>query len=176
MTSVHPQSGLIIEVPEAETVVGPHRAELDANAALGVPAHVTILFPFVPPDRIDGGVLERLAELLSGARAFDYAFARTAWFDDDVLWLAPDDPAPFRDLTHRVHRAWPEHPPFEGAFVDVVPHLTVGHGVDLERLREAERAMLPLLPVGGRAERVSLFVDDEDGMWVRTASFPLLAP
>jgi 2'-5' RNA ligase len=167
------QSGLVVVVPEAERVVGQHRGELDANAVLGVPAHVTVLFPFVPPERVDADVLARLADLFAGTPAFDYAFGRTAWFEQDVLWLAPDDPAPFRLLTNRVFEAFPAHPPFEGAFADVVPHLTVGHGVGLERLRAAERELLPLLPVTGRATEVTLLAQGPEGRWVAQAGFPL---
>ena len=40
------RSGLIIEVPEAETAVAAWRERLDPQAVLGVPAHITVLFPF----------------------------------------------------------------------------------------------------------------------------------
>jgi hypothetical protein len=42
------QSGLVIVVDEAERVVAPHRLRHDPVAALGVPAHITMLFPFRP--------------------------------------------------------------------------------------------------------------------------------
>lgn len=173
MTEGERQSGLVIEVPEAEALVGRYRLELDANAALGAPAHVTILFPFVPAARVGDAVLDRLRRLFSACAPFDYRFARLAWFGEHVLWLAPDDPVPFRELTARVEGEWPEHPPFEGAFSDVVPHLTVGHGVELERLLAAERAVTPGLPVIGRATGVTLLVQDDQGRWSRRAQFPL---
>lgn len=173
MVEARLRSGLVIEVPEAEQVVGRHRSELDANAVLGVPAHVTVLFPFVPPERVDAAVCTRLTDLFAGTSAFDYAFSRTAWFEEDVLWLAPDDPSPFRALTDRVVEVFPDHPPFEGVFADVVPHLTVGHGTGPERLRAAEREVLPLLPVTGRATEVALLVQGPEGRWVRHATFPL---
>jgi hypothetical protein len=47
------QSALIVTVPAAEEAVGPHRAHFDKAAAWGVPAHVTILYPFMPPSDID---------------------------------------------------------------------------------------------------------------------------
>jgi hypothetical protein len=37
------QSAVLVPVPEAERVVSRHRGRLDAAAALGVPAHVTVL-------------------------------------------------------------------------------------------------------------------------------------
>lgn len=173
MTAVQAQSGLVIEVPEAEPAVGPLRDLLDVNARLGVPAHVTILFPFAPAAQLDGALVERLEAVVATEHAFDYRFSRTAWFNTDVLWLAPDDPAPFRRLTERIFGAFPSHPPFGGAFAEVVPHLTVGHGAGLVELRAAERRVRPQLPITGRAHAVSLLVQDEVGRWNRKARIPL---
>jgi 2'-5' RNA ligase len=163
----------VVEVPEAEATVAAHRRYLDENARLGVPAHVTVLYPFVPAERVDADVLRRLESLFARVEAFDYRFSRTAWFGEDVLWLAPDEPAPFRGLTEKVHAAFPDHPPFEGVFDEVVPHLTVGHGVPTEALRAAERDVLPRLPVTGRARAVSLLVQDGHGRWRKAADLPL---
>lgn len=52
VTSPGPHSGLIMEVPEAEPAVARHRERLDASAPLGVPAHITVLFPFMAPATI----------------------------------------------------------------------------------------------------------------------------
>jgi hypothetical protein len=49
------QSALIVEVPEAESAVAGLRAHLDASAPLGIPAHFTVLYPFMPPSRVDAG-------------------------------------------------------------------------------------------------------------------------
>lgn len=168
------RTGLVIAVPEAEPVVGPHRLRLDASAALGAPAHVTVLFPFVPRARIDDDVLGRVATTLIATPAFTYRFTRTAWFDDRVLYLAPDDEAPFRELTGRIHAEFPGFPPFEGLFDDVVPHLTVGHEQPLPELEEAERDVRRHLPVEGHASEVLLLAQDTPGgRWQRRASFPL---
>jgi hypothetical protein len=55
------ETAVLVPVPEAERVVSPPRSRLDGAAALGVPAHVTVLFPFVPPASITPGVVEALA-------------------------------------------------------------------------------------------------------------------
>ncbi|WP_091345196.1 2'-5' RNA ligase family protein [Micromonospora rhizosphaerae] len=99
------QSALVLEVPEAEAAVGHHRDVLDASARLGVPAHVTVLFPFVPPAQIDTMVVADLRRIFASTAAFNFRLARTAWFGDQVLWLAPEDPQPFRVLTELVHTA-----------------------------------------------------------------------
>lgn len=161
-------SGLVVEIPEAEQVTRPLRLQLDPQAALGVPAHVTVLFPFVPPDRIDDAVVQRIRSVCAGAEAFDYRFERTAWFSSDVLWLAPQDPEPFRALAARVATAFPEYPPYQGAFAEVVPHLTVGQGRPLPELRAAEREVRTGLPLTGRAAHLTVMVQPERyGRWRR---------
>lgn len=174
MEAVIRRSGLVLEVPEAEAVVGRHRAALDANARLGVPAHITVLFPFLPVDHIAPPVIAALRRLFAGVAAFDVRLSRTAWFGRDVLWLAPEDARPLRALTDLVYEAFPDYPPFEGRFDDVVPHLTVAHGCDLADMQAAERAVSRRLPVKSRARRVTLMAqDDGGGAWARHATFEL---
>jgi hypothetical protein len=86
-------SGLMVEVPEAEPAVARHRERLDASARLGVPAHITVLSPFMPPQAIGPAELARLEHLLAAFSPFRFQLDRTAWFGDEVLWLAPRDPA-----------------------------------------------------------------------------------
>ena len=169
------RSGLAVPVPEAEAAVGRLRAELDGNARLVMPAHVTVLFPFVPAAALDPDVLDRVGAALAGAAPFEYRFGDTGWFGDDVLWLAPDDPEPFRALTRAVLAEFPQHPPFEGAFGDVVvPHLTVGHQRPRTALAAAERTVRAALPVTGTAREVVLLTEDQrDGRWTRRAAVPL---
>ena len=127
-------SGLIIEVPDAEPAVGEPRSRLDGNARLGIPAHITVLFPFMPPAYVDDAVLHRLAGIFAAVSAFEHRLVRTSWFDEDVLWLAPEDVAPFRSLTESVHREFPDYPPFGGRYEDVVPHLTIADRCPLEQM------------------------------------------
>ena len=42
-------SALIVAVAEAEPAVADHRERLDRAATWGVPAHITVLYPFLPP-------------------------------------------------------------------------------------------------------------------------------
>jgi hypothetical protein len=110
------RSGLIVTVPQAEPAVSAWRSQLDPMAALGVPAHLTVLFPFVPPAGIDEATRTTLRELLSSVTTFDFSLVATRWFADTVLWLAPDPDAPFRVLTQAVADAFPAYPPYGGQF------------------------------------------------------------
>jgi 2'-5' RNA ligase len=140
-------SALIVTVPAADPIVGHHRSRYDRAASWGVPAHVTVLFPFVPPDQIAVDTIERVAVAVASVPAFTAAFNRTAWFGEDVVFLAPTPTEPFVQLTAAVAAAFPEHPPYEGAHDDVVPHLTVAHGAPSSALREVELDVEPQLPI-----------------------------
>src|SRR5437868_6629747 len=121
------ETALIVAVPEAERVVGRFRAALDVAAGWGVPAHVTVLYPFLPPDRIDDHLLTTLSQVCEATPRFDVSFAEVKWFGDTVVWLAPQPDHALRQLTAAVWRRFPEAPPYAGAHADVVPHLTIGH-------------------------------------------------
>jgi hypothetical protein len=71
-----PPSVLLLEVPAAEPVVAPLRERLDSSAALGIPAHVTVLYPFVPAGQIGPELLARLAALFRGVAGFGFRLGR----------------------------------------------------------------------------------------------------
>lgn len=122
-----PQTGFILRVPQAEARVAELRERFDASAALGVPAHITLLFPFMAPEAIDSTVLQGIRDALAGACAFDFVLASAARFPA-TAYLAPEPAGPFIDLTDRLVRRFPAYPPFGGEFATVIPHLTVAHG------------------------------------------------
>jgi hypothetical protein len=174
VTTPGPESGLLVEIPAAETVVRRFRQVLDPSAGLGVPAHITVLYPFVPPAGLDDDVLGRLARLFAAVPRFAFTLDQTCWFDDRVVWLAPGDPAPFAALTRLVLAAFPAYLPYGGQFAGITPHLTVGDGQPLAALRAAEESVRPLLPVSGEVTAVSLISQETaGGQFRRTASFPL---
>lgn len=168
------QTALIAEIPAAEPVVGPHRARLDPSAALGVPAHVTVLVPFVGVSGLGTAELDRLSALFAAVPAFDVRLDHTDWFGTSVLWVGPQDPAPFRDLTARVFAAFPDYPPYEGRFEDVVPHLTIGEGCPADEMLRAQDQIAGRLPVADRVTAVTLIAESSlDGQWRTCVSFPL---
>lgn len=168
------ESALIIPVPAAEAVVGPWRENLDPACAWGVPAHITVLYPFIPPARLDTGLEARLRTLFEAVPAFDFRLVSVEWFDDEVAWVRPEPDDRFRELTDRVTGAWPEYPPYEGAFEDVVPHLTICQGADPADMSEAAAAVAARLPIETRAERVRLMTGTQAAdSWTTRAEFPL---
>lgn len=169
------QTALIVPVPEAESVVGAHRRTLDRASAWGIPAHVTVLYPFVPPADVDDSVIARVAAVASTVEAFDCRFRRTQWFGQDVLWLAPEPADPFRRLTSAVCTAFPQHPPYGGAHDDIVPHLTIADRQgDRQAMLAAERSVQDQLPVTATIDRVLLIAGAQaPRSWRTVAQLPL---
>lgn len=166
----------MVVVPEAEPVVADLRLRLDPVARLGVPAHVTVLFPFMPASEIHDDVLARLAALFRTVPAFRHNFVRTAWFGDQVLWLHSEAAEALSALTRLVWEAFPAYPPFEGQFDVVVPHLTVGNYAPLDEMRAAERTVQRQLPISTVTRAVTLMVEQHSGRWQAVESFALTYP
>jgi 2'-5' RNA ligase len=103
------QTALIVPIPETEEAVGPFRASLDTAASWGVPAHVTVLYPFLPPERINTQVLSAISDTVAAVPRFDVTFAHVDWLDDTVVWLAPQPNHPFRELTASVWKRFRRH-------------------------------------------------------------------
>ena len=168
------ESALVVLVPEAERVVGRWRAELDSSASLGVPAHITLLYPFAAADSITDELIDEVGTTIRGFGSFPYRLDAARWFDDSVMWLAPNPAAPFAALTRMLMRAFPRFPPYGGAFGDdVVPHLTIGDRAPVERLEEAARSVSRLLPIDARADEVALLVRGGSTKWRVAGAVPL---
>ena len=170
------QTAVLVLVPEAEAAVAEHRGHLDMAASWGVPAHLSVVYPFVPPADVDDRVLAELAAAIGTVPAFDCVFPRTDWFGADVLWLAPEPDAPFRTLTSAVVAAFPAHLPYGGIHGDSVPHLTVAElrlG-SAEELAAAKRAVHTHLPIRARVDRAVLLAGrPERDSWQLVTEFRL---
>jgi hypothetical protein len=130
---------------------------------------VTVLYPFVPARRIDDALLAALRDVLGGIPAFDFALAEVRRFPG-VVYLAPEPAAPFVAMTEACMRRWPDHPPYGGAFPDIVPHLTLAEGPEPPGL--AERAT-STLPITARAEEAWLMAPLPGGGWERRGAVAL---
>jgi hypothetical protein len=155
------RTALIVPVPEAEPYVAELRLAHDSSAALGVPAHITILYPFADGADVDE---DAIAALLARVPAWEFDLDRVERFGDGLVWLHPSPSAPFSELIAAVWQRWPEHPPYEGAHDEVIPHLTVSETpIDFE----------PPLPIACVAREVTLIEQAADGRWAARRVFPL---
>ena len=160
------ESSFIARVPQAEPYVSHLREQFDPAARLGVPAHITLLYPFMAPELIGTAVLERVRAVVATRSSFAFSLAGVGRFPD-VLYIAPEPAAPFIELTEGLVRQFPEFRPYGGQYDGIVPHLTVAHGGRLEHSRAEAELRSALSGSGGIACscRELVLIENATGRW-----------
>ena len=167
------ESGIILPVPDAEAAVGDLRRRHDPVAQRGVPAHITLLYPFAHPAQA-GEETGRLLEFFGAVARFEFLLTEVRRFPG-VVYLCPTPSDAFVEITNRLVRQWPEFPPYGGRFREVIPHLTVADGATPDVLDAVERRLAASLPIRCVATEAWLIVSDEHKAWSRHQALPLAA-
>lgn len=159
------ESALVLLVPEAELLVRPFRDKYDPSAAEGMPAHVTLLFPFLPPDEIGPAVIADLRACFQRFSPFRFALGELRRFPG-VIYLAPEPDEPFRQLTTAIWQGYPDTPPYGGRHADIRPHLSLAHLADEQKTGAVAEEFLETsvgkLPVRATAREIEL-MDNRSG-------------
>ena len=157
----HRESAIAIKVrlpPDLERF----RVTNVGNAALGVPAHITLIYPFAPADRLDARVRVAVAAALSGHPTFEFALsAAQRW--PGVLYLPVTPVEPFEAIVRSLVAAFPDHLPSAGEF-PYIPHVTIAEGEH----RVLARLRAPSKPAPAESQlvtRVLLIAQDQAGRW-----------
>lgn len=163
-------TALIIRV-ELPAALAALRLRNDANAADGIPAHVTLLYPFAAPASIDDGVLGVVADIVAGHAAWSIVLGeRRRW--PDTLYASVEPEAPVRALQADLAAAFPTLPLYGGSY-PFTPHVTISEGPGaLDPAVSADPAWGDL-PFAWEADAVELIVHGEDGRWHVARRFPL---
>jgi GrpB-like predicted nucleotidyltransferase (UPF0157 family)/2'-5' RNA ligase len=138
----------------------------DPAAAAFIPAHVTLLYPFVPAESIGDQVIEELASMFAAGSSFHVSFEETASFSNEILYLAPNPAKRFSELTNELSEKFGLQP-YGGVFDEVVPHLTIGHIRHRGVFDTAAKGVAPLLPISSIAKEVWLMEERSDRWYVR---------
>lgn len=166
------ESALVLLVPQAEPVVAELRRDYDPVAVRGMPAHVTLLYPFLPPP-LPREAVTTLSALFARVRRLNLVFAKTGRFAE-TLYLEPEEAESLRGIISRIVECWPQYPPYGGRFGRVIPHLTVADRQSDQRvLEEVQAALERRLPIRAHVRDAHLFVSRDDGLWRAEAAFPL---
>ena len=169
------ERALTIMVPEAEAFVCSFRAEYGHRADGGVPAHITVNHPFCPAVAGEEQMEEKLAGLFSRMAAFTFALTEVRRFPA-ALYLAPEPEEPFKQLIAAVAARFPESPPYEGKFTEIIPHLTVAYLEDEQEIEVVGAALAAAaakaLPITAEVRNVQL-IEKVGNVWRERRSFQL---
>ncbi|MHB8777424.1 MAG: 2'-5' RNA ligase family protein [Anaerolineales bacterium] len=168
------EAALIIPVPEAEVLVGDFRERFDPSAIVGVPAHITINYPFTPHFSRPAKAHVNLSTFLANFPQFSFTLSEIRSFPD-VLYLAPEPEQQFLTLIESVASIFPDSPPYGGQFEKPTPHLTIAQQdksmIPSIQMEFAKRT-LQALPIKSHVKELWL-MDNLSNYWTTRAVFPL---
>jgi 2'-5' RNA ligase len=126
-----------------------------ANAADGVPAHATMLFPFVAPERLDRAVRGIVAGAAARHPPFDYRLVGPERWPE-VIYAGLDPVRPFVALHDDLRAAFPAFPMYGPDFdLEFVPHVTIDEGASVVPLEDPAWRWLPHHAVAGALEVIA---------------------
>lgn len=172
MSEVELESALLVPVPEAESYVSHHRFRYDSVALRGVPAHITVVFPFIPPPAMTDEAVDAVRHVLTRFSAFRFRLTKLERFPEGAVYLAPEPAEPFVRLTTELVDRFPAYPAYGGAYADVIPHLTVAQLPEVPTLDEFSDIRRSL-PIQCEAREILLMVENEDHQWDMRSRFAL---
>ena len=139
------------------------RDRLDRAAHLGVPPHVTLVYPWLPATALTRAARGVLSHVARETQPFDVRFvAALRW--PGVVYLEPEPMWPFRALMDRLAIQYPEFPPYGGTIAEVIPHLTLVENGDAP-LDEIAAAAGQRLPFERLVRSMEVLAEDADGRW-----------
>jgi 2'-5' RNA ligase len=172
-------SALAILLPECEAILAPYRKRYTEDGAMGLPGHITVLYPFCGCEAWNGEIARRLAAAVSAVEPFAFALSRLARFTDHgVLYLEPSPCDGILGLIRSVAEAFPNYPPYGGSVPldGIRPHATIAVSPPADDLAAIEKefleSALPLLPPRVAVKDLWLF-HKSNGRWRQHSSFPL---
>jgi len=169
------ESVILIPVPPADSIIGKWRNKYDEVSLHGIPAHITTLFPFKSPEDNNLEVIGKLRGFFSEVKSFPFSLVRINTFPE-VVYLEPEPKDKFVKLTEGIVKMFPENPPFEGMFEEIVPHLTIGSKLqNLESVKsEISQDIVSKLPIDAIATEAWL-MESKDGEWSLREKFTFTA-
>jgi 2'-5' RNA ligase superfamily protein len=165
------QTALVVLVPEADPALALVAAQYPHLVRPGLPAHVTVLYPWIPASEIDSAALNRCASLAASVDPTKVSFSAVQ-VHPGILFLEPDQRHIVNRLSQRAQSCWPSLRPYGGKYPDSPPHVTLALGAMRNDEIEAIRTLVTsLLPMQSRFDALHVVAFDESG-WNGRHRFP----
>jgi len=133
------------------------------DAAAGIPAHMTLLFPFAEPAAIDESVRRLVAATVARHPACSVTLdGPRIW--PDTIYAGVEPAEPLTALQAALAAAFPTLPVYGGGF-DFVPHVTISPRPAMDDAGVVANPAWAELPIAMTVAEVDLFVRGDDGHW-----------
>ncbi len=141
------------------------RRDSIANSAIGVPAHLTMLYPFIEPPGLDRHVRRAIESVARRHAAFDYRLLEVRRWADTV-YVAVDPEAPFIRLQADLAGAFPDHPIYGRSHdFEYVPHISIAEGSGMATAVDRVPRDTVGLPAWARATTLEVIATGPGGRW-----------
>lgn len=166
------ETALVIVIDDAEPFDEVRREFAVETFSLGIPFHITLLYPFAP---VMNGAVAEAREFFAERPSFEFELTRiAAW--PRVVYAVPEPDDALRECMAELFTRFPDWPPYGGIHDEVVPHATLGEEIDGPAVRdEIERRVAPHLPHRCQARDVALLEELTPDRWRERDRFPLAA-
>lgn len=154
------QSGLVIPVPAADALLASMEARYPGTVRPGLPAHVSLLYPFLASVELDEQVIAVLGESFLEQAPMPVTFA-TCYRRGGFVALRPDPREGLVGLISATRRKWPHLVPYGGRYGEAEPHLTVAMCTSTERAAMIEQEAPAALPIPAVLREAWLMVFEE---------------
>jgi 2'-5' RNA ligase len=165
---------MIVAPHEVQAVAVPLMRRYSPDSLARVPAHLTVLYPFVEYDHLDDACF-RLEHIFAGIAPFEITMDGYGEFPT-VLYMKPRDPGPIKRIFRRVYQDFPDCAPYGGTYGDdLTPHMTVGEFESPAELAAAKAALPRYQPITFRATRLHVMygIDHVTLPWITHTVIPL---
>ncbi|HJT04917.1 MAG TPA: 2'-5' RNA ligase family protein [Pseudonocardiaceae bacterium] len=157
------RTGLVIPVPAADGLLELVEARHPGSVRQGVPAHVSLLYPFVGMAELTERDTDALRELFLEQEPMRVVFVE-CYRRGGFVALRPSPLERLTELTYKTMRRWPDVVPYEGLYGDVEPHLTVALDTSEETALTIEQEVTNQLPISAELHEAWLLAFD--GRWM----------
>lgn len=167
------ETALVIVLDDAEPFDEVRREFAVETFELGIPFHVTLLYPFAPSDELTEELLEETRAFFAQRKGFELELTHLAWWPA-VVYAVPEPDAVLRDWMRALFARFPRWPPYGGEHPEVIPHATLGEEIDASQVfPEIERRLSGRLPAHFPVAAVALLEEFTPGRWRERERFPL---
>lgn len=167
-------STILIPVLSADLLIDKWRKKYVESSHHGIPFHITLLFPFIEPEKIHDDVVNRLKDFFLETKQFTYILSKIDTFPN-IIFLEPSKKKQFIKLTEGLLKIFPTTSLYEGKFSKINPHATVANlnnAENFNRIRTIiSKDLNSKLPIKAVAKEVWL-MEKENNEWFIVEKFP----